>query len=192
VSKKAIEAKKPTGKGRRAAKDAWRKRRINDAFARARAAEAASKAALQAYCEKHGWRLAVFEGKTGAPRTGIVDAVAFRIARGRADQIDVRLIQLKGGRAGMPRNSSGISPACRRAGGPRHCVSSIASRTCASACALRDAKRALTRSSRSPWHSPADPLVSRTPGRNTAEPCRGSESASRSALLSRSRPSESC
>ena len=42
-----------------------------------------------------------FEGKTGAPRTGIIDAVAYRLDRKNADQLDVKLIQLKGGNAGI-------------------------------------------------------------------------------------------
>jgi hypothetical protein len=72
-----------------------------NAFEKARASEAASKEALRAYCEKHGWHVAFFEGKTGAPRTGIIDAVAFRIARGKSDVLDLRLVQLKGGNAGI-------------------------------------------------------------------------------------------
>ncbi len=71
------------------------------AFAKARAAEAASKEALRAYCDDHGWKVAFFEGSTRAPRTGIIDAVAFRLGRKNADAIEVRLIQLKGGRAGI-------------------------------------------------------------------------------------------
>jgi hypothetical protein len=71
------------------------------AFAKARAAEAASKEALRAYCNEHGWRLAFFEGATGAPRTGIIDGIAFRLGRKDSDLLDVRLIQLKGGKAGV-------------------------------------------------------------------------------------------
>lgn len=71
------------------------------AFAKARAAEAASKEALKLYCEETGWRVAFFEGKTGAPRTGIIDAIAFRIARAKSDILELRLIQLKGGNAGV-------------------------------------------------------------------------------------------
>jgi hypothetical protein len=70
-------------------------------WGKAHAAEAASKSALTDYCEKHGWKVAFFEGKTGAPRTGIIDAVAFRIARGKSDVLDLRLVQLKGGNAGI-------------------------------------------------------------------------------------------
>src|ERR1700720_1035567 len=86
-----------------AASRAWKTRRIKQAWIAAHAAEAASKATLKAYCEQRGWRVAFFEGKTGAPRTGIIDAVAFRIARGRgkADELELRLIQLKGGKAGV-------------------------------------------------------------------------------------------
>jgi cytochrome c5 len=90
-----------TRKRRAAAKKAVQTRKRVNAFTKARAAEAASKEALRAYCEENGWRVAFFEGKTGAPRTGIIDAVAFRIARGKSDVLDLRLIQLKGGNAGV-------------------------------------------------------------------------------------------
>jgi hypothetical protein len=71
------------------------------AFAKARASEAASKEALRLYCERHGWRVAFFEGSTGSPRTGIIDAIAYRLGRRNADLLDVRLVQLKGGKAGV-------------------------------------------------------------------------------------------
>lgn len=80
---------------------AARTRKRNGAFSKARAAEAASKEALRVYCDEHGWRVAFFEGKTGAPRTGIVDAIVFRISRQSADVLDLRLVQLKGGQAGV-------------------------------------------------------------------------------------------
>jgi hypothetical protein len=85
----------------RAAQKAWRTRRRLSAFAQGRAAEAASKEALRAYCTSRGWRVAFFEGPTGAPRTGIIDAIAFRVGRRNPDLLDLRLIQLKGGRAGV-------------------------------------------------------------------------------------------
>ena len=84
-----------------AAAKAVHTRKWNSAFANARAAEAASKEALRAYCQEHSWKLAFFEGATGAPRTGIIDAVAFRLGRKNCDAIDIRLIQLKGGNAGI-------------------------------------------------------------------------------------------
>lgn len=85
----------------RAAHKAWRTRRRLSAFAKARAAEAASKEALRAYCQSRRWRVAFFEGVTGAPRTGIIDAIAFRVGRKNPDMLSVCLIQLKGGRAGV-------------------------------------------------------------------------------------------
>src|SRR5260370_22288550 len=89
---------------REAALKAWRTIRSKKAFVKARAAEAASKAALKAYCEESGWHVAFFEGKTGAPRTGIIDAVAFRLGpRDAADVIEIRLIQLKSDKAGVTR-----------------------------------------------------------------------------------------
>jgi len=84
-----------------AARKAWRTRRRVSAFAKARAAEAASKEALRAYCEERRWRVAFLEGATGSPRTGIVDAIVFSIDRKDADRLDVRLVQLKGGKAGV-------------------------------------------------------------------------------------------
>ena len=46
-----------------AALKSWRTRRTMSAFVKARAAEAASKEALRLYCEKHGWKLALFEAR---------------------------------------------------------------------------------------------------------------------------------
>ncbi|MDQ6651911.1 MAG: hypothetical protein M3Y84_04115 [Acidobacteriota bacterium] len=88
-------------KGTDTALKAWKTRRRMSAFAKARASEAASKEALRAYCEEEGWRVAFFEGATGAPRTGIIDAIAFRLGKGKPDLLDLRLIQLKGGKAGV-------------------------------------------------------------------------------------------
>jgi hypothetical protein len=90
-----------TRKRRAAARKAVRTRKQMSAFAKARAAEAASKEALRLYCKGNGWRVAFFEGDTGAPRTGIIDAIAFRLGRQDADALDLRLIQLKGGNAGI-------------------------------------------------------------------------------------------
>jgi len=90
-----------TKKRRAAAVKAVRTKRITSAFAKARAAEAASKEALRLYCQEHRWKVAFFEGVTGSPRTGIIDAIAFRLGRKNADALDVRLIQLKGGKAGV-------------------------------------------------------------------------------------------
>jgi hypothetical protein len=90
-----------TKRRRAAANKAARTRKQLSAFAKARAAEAASKEALRLYCKENGWRVAFFEGETGAPRTGIIDAIAFRLGRKNSDLLDVRLIQLKGGKAGV-------------------------------------------------------------------------------------------
>lgn len=90
-----------TRKRRAAALKAKETRKHADAFTKARASEAASKEALRAYCEQNGWRVAFFEGKTGAPRTGIIDGIIFRVSRKNADVLDLRLVQLKGGKAGV-------------------------------------------------------------------------------------------
>ena len=88
-----------TRKRRTAALKAQQTKRRKGAFAKTHAAEAASKDALRTYCQQHGWRVAFFEGATGAPRTGVIDAIAFRLGRKNCDLLDVRLIQLKGGSA---------------------------------------------------------------------------------------------
>ena len=80
--------------------DSWTSKPMTP-FEKARIAEAQSKAALKAYCEGHGWKFAFFEGKTGAPRTGIIDAVMFRLGKKDSDILDLRVIQLKGGNAGI-------------------------------------------------------------------------------------------
>ena len=86
---------------KKAAEKAWKTIRARRTFVKARASEAASKEALKTYCEETRWKVAFFEGKTGAPRNGIIDAIAFRLQRKNADAIEVRLIQLKGGKAGV-------------------------------------------------------------------------------------------
>ncbi len=86
---------------RAAAEKAWKTIRTKRAFIKSRASEAASKAALKTHCEEQGWRVVFFEGKTGSPRTGIIDAIAFRLKRQNADALEIRLIQLKGGKAGI-------------------------------------------------------------------------------------------
>jgi hypothetical protein len=70
------------------------------AFAKVRASEAASKEALRLYCEQHGWKVAFFEGASGAPRTGIIDAMAYRLGSQNADLLDVRLVQTEGWKGG--------------------------------------------------------------------------------------------
>lgn len=90
-----------TRKRRAAAAKARQTRRRRSAFAKAHAAKTASKNALQTYCQAHGWRVAFSEGATGAPRTGTIDAIAFRLGQKDSDLLDVRLVQLKGGKAGV-------------------------------------------------------------------------------------------
>ena len=78
---------------------AWRTRR--SPRYRAGCAEKASKLALADWCKGNGWRVVFFEGPTGAPRTGVVDAVLVRITPGTADSIELRLVQLKAGCGGL-------------------------------------------------------------------------------------------
>ena len=90
-----------TRKRRVAALKMWQTRRRLNAWEKAHAAEAASKDALELYCKEHGWKSRSSRAQAGAPRTGIIDAVAFRLGRKDCDALDIRLIQLKGGNAGV-------------------------------------------------------------------------------------------
>jgi hypothetical protein len=83
----------------KAAKKAWVTMR--SARWRSSKSERASKQALSLWCAANGWRVIFFEGHTGAPRTGIVDAVIARIRPREADGIDIRLVQLKSGAGGL-------------------------------------------------------------------------------------------
>jgi hypothetical protein len=82
-----------------AARKAWATR--TSPRYRAGRSERASKRALSAWADAHGWRVVFFEGSTGAPRTGIVDAVLIRLARAKADNVEIRLVQLKAGAGGL-------------------------------------------------------------------------------------------
>ena len=82
-----------------AARKAWATR--TSPRYRAARSERTSKRALAAWAAAHGWRVVFFEGSTGAPRTGIVDAVLLRLARAKADVVEIRLVQLKAGAGGL-------------------------------------------------------------------------------------------
>jgi hypothetical protein len=88
-----------TAKGTKAALLAWATRRSPTYRARRTAQE--SQAALRRWAAANHWHLVFLDAPSGAPRTGIVDAVMIRIARHSADVLDVRFVQLKGGSAGL-------------------------------------------------------------------------------------------
>jgi hypothetical protein len=68
---------------------------------KAKRSEQASKKALEEWCRANGWKFLFFEGKTGSPRTGIVDAVIARIRPEDADAVEIKLVQLKSGSSGL-------------------------------------------------------------------------------------------
>jgi hypothetical protein len=82
-----------------AAKKSWVTRR--SPTYKARQQERTSKHALTEWCKANGWKVLFFEGRTGAPRTGIVDAVMVRINSHDADAVEVRFVQLKSGKSGL-------------------------------------------------------------------------------------------
>jgi hypothetical protein len=78
---------------------AWATRR--SATYRARQTAKASQAAFEKWATDHGWRVVFLDASSGHPRTGIVDAVLLRVRPKSKDQIDIRLVQLKSGVAGL-------------------------------------------------------------------------------------------
>ena len=81
------------------AKRAWITR--NSANYRARQTARESQVAFENWAHEHGWRVLFLDALSGNPRTGIVDAVLVRIRPRSKDQIDLRLVQLKSGSAGL-------------------------------------------------------------------------------------------
>lgn len=86
-------------KRRKAAKAAWVKMR--SAPFRAHKTAKRSQEALKAWAEKQGWYVLFLDAPSGNPRTGIVDALLLRIPTHTPDELEVRLVQLKGGSAGL-------------------------------------------------------------------------------------------
>jgi hypothetical protein len=68
---------------------------------KARRSERLSKEALQAWATEAGFRVHYLDAVSGFPRTGIADALLFRIKPRAADQIELYIVQLKGGRSGF-------------------------------------------------------------------------------------------
>src|SRR5437867_946971 len=68
---------------------------------KARKQERVSKDALREWCKANRWKVVFFEGESGAPRTGIVDALMVRIKPRESDSIEIKLVQLKSGSSGL-------------------------------------------------------------------------------------------
>jgi hypothetical protein len=68
---------------------------------KAQRSERLSKAALEAWARKQGLRVVFLDAARGRPRTGIADALLLRIRPKAADQIELYVVQLKGGAAGF-------------------------------------------------------------------------------------------
>jgi len=101
------------GSQREAAIRAWATRRSPQY--RARRTEAKSKRALQVWCRANNWKVVFFEGRTGAPRTGIADAILVRIKPRNPDAIEIRLVQIKAGVSGLTgREITRLKDAARR------------------------------------------------------------------------------
>jgi len=81
------------------ASKAWATRR-SPAY-KARRTAAASQRSLAAWAAAKGWRCQFLDAQSGHPRTGIIDAVLVRTKSGAPDTLEVKLVQLKSGSAGI-------------------------------------------------------------------------------------------
>lgn len=81
------------------AQKAWSTRR--SPVYRARQTARQSQVALKEWAKTNGWHVVFLDAPSGSPRIGIVDAVLLRVRSRSKDQIDVRLVQLKSGTAGL-------------------------------------------------------------------------------------------
>lgn len=68
---------------------------------KARHSESLSKAALQEWAGESGFKVAYFDSKKRNPRTGIADAILVRVRPKSPDQVEVYLVELKGGSSGL-------------------------------------------------------------------------------------------
>ena len=60
-----------------------------------------SQQALQQWADEAGFRVVFLDAVSGNPRTGIADAILLRIRPKAPDQIELYVVQLKGGTAGF-------------------------------------------------------------------------------------------
>jgi hypothetical protein len=80
---------------------AWKTRRQRKAVQAAQQTAKASQRALKEAAEEEGYYCVFLDSKKGNPRTGIVDAVLVKVLVSDADKLEIRLVQLKGGSAGL-------------------------------------------------------------------------------------------
>ena len=83
----------------KAAKSAWRTMR--GSVWKARQTARRSQDALSDWAKSSGFRIVFLDAASGNPRTGIADAILLRIRPRAADQVDLYVVQLKAGSAGL-------------------------------------------------------------------------------------------
>lgn len=98
-----------------AAKKAWQTMR--SAVYKAQKVSQRSQVALREWAARNGYYCVFLDSAKGNPRTGIVDAVLVKVYRADADQLEFRLVQLKGGGAGLTaRERNRLKASCGKAG----------------------------------------------------------------------------
>lgn len=83
----------------RAAKKAWETMKAPH-YAAAQTARL-SQEALSVWAASNGYHVTFLDAPSGRPRTGIVDALLIKIGREDPDELEIQLVQLKGGGAGL-------------------------------------------------------------------------------------------
>lgn len=81
------------------ARKAWATRK--SPVYRARKTASSSQSLLKEWAEGHGWHCVFLDAKSGNPRQGIIDAVLLRPQRKNPDKLELCLVQLKAGSAGI-------------------------------------------------------------------------------------------
>lgn len=94
-----IRREQDLARRRKAAKAAWITMR--SAPFRAHRTARRSQEALREWASEQGWYVLFLDAPSGYPRTGIVDALLLRIPAREPDELEIRLVQLKGGSAGL-------------------------------------------------------------------------------------------
>ena len=79
---------------------------------KAQRSERLSKLALEAWAAKQGFRAVFLDAASGRPRAGIADALLLRVRPKATDQIELYVVQLKGGASGFkPREMARLESA---------------------------------------------------------------------------------
>lgn len=105
------------------ANKAWATRR--SPVYRARKTAFASQRLLKDWAETRGWHCVFLDAKSGSPRQGIIDAVLLRPQPKNPDKLELHLVQLKAGSAGITAAEVRRLKAATQLLEPRHLIALV-------------------------------------------------------------------